>query len=56
MWLNGVSPITVLAAYVAAVLAFAVFGPLGALCQHRFQPILANNVGQKPLLRRRVGS
>lgn len=54
MWLNGVSPMTVLAAYVAAVAAFAVFGPLAALCQHRFQPILANNVGQKPLHWRRV--
>lgn len=54
MWLNGVSPITVLAAYVAAVAAFAVFGPLGALCQHRFQPILAHNVGHKPIHWRRV--
>ena len=53
MWLNGVSPITVLAAYVAAVAAFAVFGPLGALCQHRFQPILAHNVGHKPIHWRR---
>lgn len=55
MWLNGVSPITVLAAYVAAIAAFAVFGPLGALSQHRFQPILANNIGEKPLHWRRIG-
>ena len=40
MWLKGISPMTVLPAYVAAIAAFAVFGPLGALCQHRFQPIL----------------
>lgn len=54
MWLNGVSPVTVLAAYVAAIAAFAVFGPLGALCQHRFQPILANNVAERPLHWRRI--
>jgi Na+/H+ antiporter NhaD/arsenite permease-like protein len=54
MWLNGVSPITVLAAYVAAVAAFAVFGPLAALSQHRFQPIVANNVGERPLHWERV--
>ncbi|MDK1494164.1 SLC13 family permease [Sinorhizobium sp. 7-81] len=54
MWLNGVSPITVLAAYVAAVAAFAVFGPLSALYQHRFQPILANDFGERPLHWRRV--
>ena len=54
MWLKGVSPITVLAAYVAAVAAFAIFGPLGALCQHRYQPILRHNIGGRPLHWRRI--
>jgi Na+/H+ antiporter NhaD/arsenite permease-like protein len=49
MWLNGVSPLTVLPAYVAAVSAFLVFGPLGALSQHRFQPILARDEAGHPL-------
>ena len=49
MWLNGVSPLTVLPAYVAAVTAFLVFGPLGALSQHRFQPIQAHDEPGHPL-------
>jgi len=49
MWLNGVSPLTVLPAYLAAVPAFLVFGPLGALAQHRFQPILAHDLPDRPL-------
>ena len=43
MWLHGISPITVLPAYLAAVPAFAIIAPLGALAQHRFQPILAHD-------------
>lgn len=54
MWLNGVSPITVLPAFVAATAAFAIFAPLGALAQHRFQPILANDEPEHPLLWRRI--
>jgi Na+/H+ antiporter NhaD/arsenite permease-like protein len=54
MWLQGVSPLTVLGAYVAAIVAFAVFGPLGAMSQHRFQPILANNPAGHPISWRRV--
>lgn len=54
MWLNGISPVTVIAAYVAAVTAFTVFGPLGALCQHRFQPIVVSNAGERPLHWRRI--
>ena len=54
MWLNGVSPVTVLAAYVAAAAAFLVVGPLGALCQHRFQPILAHDPSGHPLEWRRI--
>lgn len=54
MWLNGVSPLTVLPAYAAAIPAFVIFAPLGALCQHRFQPILANRVEGHPLQWRRI--
>ena len=54
MWLNGVSPLTVLPAFVAAVAAFVVFGPLGALCQQRFQPILAKDEPGHPLQWRRI--
>ena len=43
MWLNGVSPLAVLPAFLAAVTAFAIFGPLAAMYQHRHRPILANN-------------
>jgi Na+/H+ antiporter NhaD/arsenite permease-like protein len=49
MWLHGISPITVLPAYVAAVPAFAIIAPLGALAQHRFQPIVAHDLPDHPL-------
>jgi Na+/H+ antiporter NhaD/arsenite permease-like protein len=49
MWLKGVSPMTVLPAYLASIVAFAVFAPLGAKCQHRLQPIIADNVADSPL-------
>lgn len=39
MWIGGVSPVTVLPAFIGAIAAFAVFGVLGALQQQRFQPI-----------------
>lgn len=54
MWLNGVSAWTVLPAYVAAVPAFLVFAPLGALAQHRFQPILAHDEPGRPLRWRQI--
>jgi Na+/H+ antiporter NhaD/arsenite permease-like protein len=39
MWLDGISPLTVLHAYVAAVAAFLVFAVIAARQQHRFAPI-----------------
>ncbi len=39
MWIDGVSPITVLPAFVAAVTALLVFGVPAALQQHKMQPI-----------------
>jgi hypothetical protein len=41
MWIDGVDPLLVLEAYIAAVTATAVFGIPAALQQHRFQPIVA---------------
>ena len=40
MWIDGVSPLTLLWAYVAAVPAFLVFGIPGALVQQRHEPII----------------
>jgi Na+/H+ antiporter NhaD/arsenite permease-like protein len=40
MWIAGVSPLQVVEAYVAAVVAFAVFAVPAALAQHRFSPIV----------------
>ena len=54
MWLNGISPLSVLPAYIGAIAAFAVIGPLGARAQHRFQPILADDLPGHPLHWRRV--
>src|SRR3990170_8997601 len=54
MWLNGVSPLTVLPAYLAAIPAFAIFAPLGAWSQHRHQSILANDEAGHPLQWRRI--
>jgi Na+/H+ antiporter NhaD/arsenite permease-like protein len=54
MWLNGISPVAVLPAYVAAVPAFVVLGLAGAWAQHRFQPILAHNEPDHPLVWRRI--
>ena len=51
MWLNGVSPIAVLPAFVAAIAAFVVIGPLGALAQHRHQ---ADDEPGHPLEWRRI--
>jgi Na+/H+ antiporter NhaD/arsenite permease-like protein len=42
MWIDGVSPLTVLEAFVGAVVALAVFGVPAALQQHRYQPIEKN--------------
>ena len=49
MWLKGVSPVTVLPAYVAAIPAFVVIAPIAALAQQRHQPIIANVEPGHPL-------
>ncbi len=54
MWLHGVSPLAVVAAYAAAIPAFAVFAVAGSWAQHRHQPILAQNEPDHPLQWRRI--
>jgi Na+/H+ antiporter NhaD/arsenite permease-like protein len=40
MWIAGVSPLSVLEAYVAAFVAFVIFAVPASMQQHRFSPIL----------------
>jgi hypothetical protein len=54
MWLHGVSPLTLVPAYAAALPAFAVVGLAGAWQQQRFQPILARDEAGRPLQWRRI--
>lgn len=42
MWIDGVSPLVVLEAYVAASVAMVIFGIPAAMQQHRYSPILKN--------------
>ena len=56
MWLKGISPLTVLPAYFASLVAFAIFAPVAAMAQHRHQPILADDLPNAGTLQwRRVG-
>ena len=43
MWIDGVSPLIVLDAYVAAVVALVIVGYFGAKHQHAYSPILKNS-------------
>ena len=40
MWLGGVSPLALLPAFIGALGAFAVFGVIGSIVQHRYAPIV----------------
>jgi Na+/H+ antiporter NhaD/arsenite permease-like protein len=55
MWLDGVSPLAVLPAYIAAVPAFMIFATAAALQQQRFQPIIKDVEPGHPLEWRRIG-
>jgi Na+/H+ antiporter NhaD/arsenite permease-like protein len=55
MWISGVSPLTVLPAFIGAGAAFAVFGILGAKQQHRFRPIVRDAPTNLRIDRARVG-
>ncbi len=54
MWLKGISPVTVLPAYLAAVPAFIVIAPFAALAQQRRQAIIASDEPCDPLQWRRI--
>jgi Na+/H+ antiporter NhaD/arsenite permease-like protein len=49
MWIDGVSPMAVLHAYLAAGAAFLVFAVPGAIQQQRFAPITKSDVEHAPL-------
>ena len=49
MWIDGVRPVEVVHAYVAAVVALVVFGVPASLQQHRHQPILADSRAAAPV-------
>lgn len=44
MWIDGVEPAWVMHAFVAAIAAFAIFGVIGSIQQHRFQPIMKDAI------------
>lgn len=54
MWLKGISPVTVLPAFLAAIAAFAIIGPIAARAQQRVQPILVDDEPGHPLEWRRI--
>lgn len=54
MWLHGISPLTVLPAYMAAVPAFLVIAPFAARAEQRHQPITAHDLPGRPLHWRRI--
>ena len=49
MWLDGVSPLDVLHAYVAAAVALVICGIPAALQQHRYAPICRDSGGHAPV-------
>ena len=42
MWIDGISPLSVLEAYIAAIVAMLIFAVPASLQQHRFSPIVKN--------------
>lgn len=55
MWIDGVSPITVLDAYVAAVVALCITAYFGAKQQHAYSPILRSSHAHTRVDKARVG-
>ncbi|HEY1746956.1 MAG TPA: citrate transporter [Xanthobacteraceae bacterium] len=43
MWLEGISPLALLPAFIAALVAFVVFGVIGSVAQHRHAPIMRHD-------------
>lgn len=48
IWISGVSPVAVLPAFIASIVAFGIFGVMGALQQHKFFPIQAHIAADAP--------
>src|SRR5688572_5002425 len=55
MWLDGVSPLAVLDAYIAAAAALLVFGVPAALQQQRYAPIARDELTHRPVDWTRIG-
>ena len=55
MWLDGVSPIDVLEAYVAAAVAVVIFGIPASLQQQRYSPIVKDELRHPPVDWIRIG-
>jgi Na+/H+ antiporter NhaD/arsenite permease-like protein len=55
MWIDGVSPVVVMEAYVAAVVALLISGVIAAKQQHFHQPIVKDWTGKTPIEWSRVG-
>jgi Na+/H+ antiporter NhaD/arsenite permease-like protein len=49
MWIDGISPVVLLWAFVAAIPAFFVFGVAGALVQQRHEPIIKHVEHYRPV-------
>lgn len=55
MWIDGISPITVLDAYVAAVVALCITAYFGAKQQHAYSPIIKNSHAHTRVDKARIG-
>ena len=55
MWIDGISPITVLDAYVAAVVALCITAYFGAKQQHAHSPIIKNSHAHTRVDKARIG-
>ncbi len=42
MWIDGVNPLAVTHAFIASIAAFFIFGIVGSMQQHKFQPIVSD--------------
>ena len=49
MWLDGVSPLRVLPAYIGSAVALLLFGSVAAMAQHRHAPLVAADGEETPL-------
>lgn len=55
MWIDGVNAIDVIHSYVAAIPALFIFGIVASIQQHRYQPILKDEIPNAQLSWRRLG-